>query len=69
MTSRGFADGLDALAALALDCDKKDEARDFILSCVNDKKSIHSGWRDPGVGNIAGCAGHSGPANLRSRKP
>ena len=40
MTSRGFADGLNALAALALDCDKKDEARDFILSCVNDKKSI-----------------------------
>jgi aminopeptidase N len=37
MTSRGFADGLDALASLALNCDKKDEVRDFILGCVNDK--------------------------------
>lgn len=38
MTSRSFADGLDALASLALNCDKKDEARDFILGYVNDKK-------------------------------
>ncbi len=38
MTSRGFAEGLDALASLALNCDKKDEARDFILGYVNDKR-------------------------------
>jgi aminopeptidase N len=37
MTSRGFADGLGSLASLARDCDKKDEARDFILGYVNDK--------------------------------
>jgi aminopeptidase N len=37
MTSRGFADGLGALASLASNCDKKDEARDFILAWVNDK--------------------------------
>jgi len=38
MTSVGFADGLGALASLALTCDKKDEARDFIIGYVNDKK-------------------------------
>ena len=38
MTSRGFAEGLDSLASLARNCDKKDEARDFILGYVNDKK-------------------------------
>jgi aminopeptidase N len=39
MTSRGFAEGLDALASLALNCDKKDDARDFILGYVNDKNT------------------------------
>ena len=38
MTSRGFAEGLNALATLALNCDKKDEARDFIIGYVNDKR-------------------------------
>lgn len=38
MTSRGFSDGLDALASVSRDCDKKDEARDFIAGYVNDKK-------------------------------
>jgi aminopeptidase N len=44
MTSRGFADGLGALASLALNCDKKGEARDFILGYVNDKnEAIQTG--------------------------
>jgi aminopeptidase N len=37
MTTRGFSAGLGALAALAANCEKKEEARDFILSQVNDK--------------------------------
>ncbi len=38
MTTRGFAAGLDALAGLARDTDRKDEARDFLIGYVNDKK-------------------------------
>jgi aminopeptidase N len=44
MTSRGFADGLGALATLAHDCDKKDEARQFIIGWLDDKnESIRLG--------------------------
>jgi aminopeptidase N len=44
MTSRGFSQGLDDLATLALHCDKKDDVRDFILGYVQDKNtSIQTG--------------------------
>ncbi len=35
--ARGFSTSLTSLATLAVNCDKKDEVRDFIISFVNDK--------------------------------
>jgi aminopeptidase N len=44
MTSRGFSGGLNDLATLARDCNKKDEVREFIIGYVNDKNtSIQTG--------------------------
>jgi HEAT repeat protein len=39
-TSRGFANGLDTVAFLARDEEKKDEARQFLSTYVNDKNSV-----------------------------
>jgi aminopeptidase N len=39
-TSRGFANGLDTLAFLARDQEKKDEVRQFLSSYVNDKNNV-----------------------------
>jgi len=38
MTARGFTGGLDTLALLARDAGRKEEARDFLLGFVNDKR-------------------------------
>jgi aminopeptidase N len=39
-TTRGFTSGLDALAYIARDEDKKDDVREFLSGCVNDKNEM-----------------------------